>query len=445
MRILSSLILSALLAASGPAAAAAVIAIINGNAAGVGFNDPTPVAPLPTNPGTTLGQQRLIAFQYAADLWGAKLDSVPFITVLATFEPLSCTPTAATLGSAGPISVSSDFPNAIYPNTWYHAALANKLAGVVVDPTFNEIRARFNSAIGTAGCLTGSAWYLGRDLNAPVGQINLTTVLLHEFAHGLGFSSVTNVSTGVLLAGQSDAYSKFYFDTGLGLARDAMSDAQRQASAISGNVIWNGPNVTTAMPDVLDPGTPLLRVNSPGGIAGVYSVGTASFGPLLSSPGLTADLVAALDAADGSGPSTFDACTTITNAAAVAGKIALVDRGTCGFTVKVKNVQDAGAVGAVVADNVAGSPPAGMGGADPTITIPSVRVTLADGTTLRTALGSGAVNITLSLDLSVYAGANPGGFVLLNSPNPVQPARRFRTSAQARSPTSSWSRRSTPT
>jgi hypothetical protein len=421
MHILPSLLLAALLAASGLASAASVITIINGNAAGVGFNDPTPVAPLPTNPGITLGEQRLIAFQYAADIWGANLDSVPIIRVLATFEPLTCTATTAVLGSAGPITVSSDFPNAIYPNTWYHAALANKLAGAVLDTSAQEIRARFNSSIGTPGCLTGSAWYLGRDTNAPVGQINLVTVLLHEFAHGLGFSSVTNVSTGVPLAGQSDAYSKFYFDTGLGLARDAMSDAQRQASAISGNVIWNGPNVTTAVPDVLDPGTPLLRVNAPGGIAGVYSVGTASFGAALSSPGVTADLVAALDAADGSGPSTFDACTIITNAAAVAGKIALVDRGTCGFTIKVKNVQDAGAIGAVVADNAAGSPPAGLGGADPTITIPAVRVTLADGTTLRTTLGSDTVNITLGVDLSIYAGANTGGFALLNSPNPVQP------------------------
>ena len=50
---------------------------------------------------------------------------------------------------------------------------------------------------------------------------------------------------------------------------------------------------------------------------------------------------------------------------------------------KVKNAQDAGAIGVIVADNVAGSPPAGLGGADPTITIPSVRVTLADGNTLK--------------------------------------------------------------
>ena len=49
--------------AAAPAAqAAATLVIVNGNAPGVGFNDPTPVAPVGGNPGTTLGQQRLNAF-----------------------------------------------------------------------------------------------------------------------------------------------------------------------------------------------------------------------------------------------------------------------------------------------------------------------------------------------------------------------------------------------
>jgi hypothetical protein len=43
---------------------------------------------------------------------------------------------------------------------------------------------------------------------------------------------------------------------------------------------------------------------------------------------------------------------TPASAAAVAGKIALVDRGLCGFIVKLKNAQDAGAAAVLVADNV---------------------------------------------------------------------------------------------
>jgi hypothetical protein len=76
--------------------------IINNNAPGQGFNDPTPAAPVGGNTGTTLGAQRLIAFQYAADFWGARLSSSVTIQVGATFTPLTCSSTSAVLGSAGP-------------------------------------------------------------------------------------------------------------------------------------------------------------------------------------------------------------------------------------------------------------------------------------------------------------------------------------------------------
>src|SRR5262245_50033932 len=49
-----------------PAVEAAVIRVLNKDNPGEGFNDPTPVAPVGGNTGTTLGQQRLLAFQHAA-------------------------------------------------------------------------------------------------------------------------------------------------------------------------------------------------------------------------------------------------------------------------------------------------------------------------------------------------------------------------------------------
>ena len=65
------LVLLLLLALAPAVAGAATITIVNNNAAGVGFNDPTPVAPVGGNPGVTLGAQRLYIFQYAASIWGA--------------------------------------------------------------------------------------------------------------------------------------------------------------------------------------------------------------------------------------------------------------------------------------------------------------------------------------------------------------------------------------
>lgn len=427
MRAHRSSLLLALLAAALPGAAlpAAQITIVNVNAPGVGFNDPTPAAPVGGNPGTTVGQQRLIAFQHAAELWAASLDSAVEIRIQASFVPLACTASAATLGSAGAIQVFRDFPGAAFENTWYHVALANKLALTDLAPgdpnsSADDLRARFNSEIGKPGCLTGTSWYYGLDTGHTASQINLVTVLLHEFAHGLGFSSFANVSTGAYLVGFGDVYSKFYFDGTTGKFRDQMTDAERQASAINPRaVVWNGPRVTFAAPAVLSAGTPLLHVNAPA--PADYQVGAASFGPAIGSPGTTGDVVLATDASNASGPSTTDACTAIDPAAGVAGKIALVDRGTCGFTVKVKNAQDAGAIAVLVADNVAGGPPAGLGGADASIVIPSARITLADGNALKAALAQGTVNVTLGLDLTVMAGADRDGQVLLYTPNPVQP------------------------
>ncbi|MEO5742389.1 MAG: peptidase, partial [Vicinamibacterales bacterium] len=59
------------LACASHAFAGATVVIINADGPGEGFNDLAVAAPIGGNSGTTLGQQRLIAFQHAADIWGA--------------------------------------------------------------------------------------------------------------------------------------------------------------------------------------------------------------------------------------------------------------------------------------------------------------------------------------------------------------------------------------
>ncbi len=406
------------------ASANATIVIVNNDSPGEGFNDPTPRAPIGGNPGTTVGQQRLNAFQHAANVWGATLDSAATIRILASFDPLTCTATSAVLGSAGAIYGWSNTPGAI-PGVWYGEALANKLAGFDLNPPgtpgdpYNgaDIIARFNSSIGTVpGCLTGSDWYYGIDNNHGANT-DLVTVLLHEFGHGLGFSSFVSRPSGAYIFGAPGVYDLYLHDDKTNKDWTAMTDAERALSMKNGRqVAWTGPNVTAGVPSVLSLGTPLLRINAPAGLAGIYPVGTASFGAALGSPGVTGDIVVATDAATAGGPSTTDACTAITNAAAVAGKIAIVDRGACGFALKAKNVQNAGAIAMLVADNAAGSPPAGMSGVDPTVVIPSVRLSQSDGAAIKAAVGP---NGTLALDLSVYAGADAAGRALVYTPDPV--------------------------
>ena len=209
-----------------PTFAIAKVKIVNADGPGEGFNDPTPLAPSGANKGKTIGQQRLIAFEHAAKFWGATLPDIGNmqIRVFANFNPLACTNAGVVLGSAGTVTIWSDCPQAPFANTWYHSALANKLSGTDLsegpkvdpqDPVFadgrinNDIRAQFNSRLGTDVACGASFWYYGLDTNTPVNGINLVAVLLHEFGHGLGFANFISEDTGEEIQGMDDIYSKF--------------------------------------------------------------------------------------------------------------------------------------------------------------------------------------------------------------------------------------------
>jgi hypothetical protein len=368
------------------AEAAAVITIVNMNQPGVGFNDPTPVTPVGGNSGATLGQQRLFAFQHAADIWGATLTSNVPIRVAASFVPLSCTANSAVLGSAGAYEIFADFAGAPRTKTWYPSALASKIANVdMTTPDQPHIVSRFNSRLGLfPDCMAGSGFYLGLD-NHHGSQINLVTVLLHELAHGLGFQTFTDDETGTRMEDMPSVWDHFLLDNRNNRLWADMSDAERVASAISGNGLsWSGPNVTAALPQVLGPNSN-LAVNGPaaGTAAGDYVVGDASFGPPLGPKAVTGHLMPLVDQANGLGL----ACTPLSalNTVSMRNNIALVDRGTCSFVDKARHVQQAGAIGMVVADNAPGDV-TGMSGDDPTITIPAVRISQADGAKLKAAL-----------------------------------------------------------
>ncbi len=398
--------------------AAADIQIIVTDGAGVGFNDTTPATPVGGNTGTTIGAQRLAVFKEAARIWGSLLPSDVPIRVASSFEPLTCDASSAVLGSAGATTIHANFTNAPIAGTWFNKPEADKFAGAPQGSNANSIKARFNSDLGTSGCLTGVFFYLGLDNNAG-NDINLLTVVLHEFGHGLGFTSAADQNGKFFGSGTSifpGAYDRFLLDETSGKTWDQMTDAERVTSGTNtGKVVWTGAGATQFALATMSRKA-VLNVVAPASVAGIYQVGTADFGASASAVSVTAPVVVATDAANTSGPSTTDACSAITNGAALAGKIALVDRGTCTFVSKAKNVQNAGAVGMIVVDNVVQGI-AGMSGSDPTVTIPSVRITLADGTKLRGDLPTSA---TIGPDPIARAGTNASGRLLVYAPNPFE-------------------------
>ncbi len=432
---LGILAVAASLVSTAQADPKASIVLVNLDAANVGLNDPTAATPVGGNPGTTIGEQRRNALAYAASLWANNLRSFVPIRIQVSFTTRTCNATAAVLASAGPITFFSGFSKwQTHPDTFYPLALANKLARTDLDPR-NDIQALFNINLGQPGCLTGVPFYYGLDANEGPSAVDLVATALHEFGHGLGVTQTVNISPtvgnppapnptfGVLPGGLPDVYNRNLFDATIGKTRPEMTLEERRASIPNGrNVVWIGQHVTAAVPQELAFGLPVLGVSAPFSVAGQYDVGPAQFGPALASPGVTGSIVVATDPADANGPSTTDGCSPISNAAAVAGNIALVDRGTCAFVVKVANAQVAGAIGVLVADNVADTPPAPLGGVAGGITIPSGRILLAVGTAIKAELaGSNAVTATLGLDLSRRAGANQDGFAQVNATNPIVP------------------------
>jgi hypothetical protein len=379
------------LAFSTASTQAAQISIVVGDGPGVGFNDPTPVIPVGGNMGTTLGQQRLNLFTHVAGIWAGKLNSTVPIQVLALFDALSCSATSAVLGAAGPISVWKDFPGAKKAGTWYYSALANKLAKTDLDPVVSpygddlDIVAFFNGNLGNVGCLTGVTFYLGLDNNPGPNQINLATTLLHELGHGLGFSTQTR--RGVQLLGTPSIWDHYLYDNTQKKTWVELTQAERQVSAVTPrNLVWRGTNATDGVEQVLVEGTPELLIDSPVAIKGAYMVGAApGFGAQLGFTPVKGDIARVIDQPSGLGL----ACAPLDtlNQQAVAGRIALIDRGVCAFVTKVANAQAAGAIGVIIADNVAGGPPPDLGGAVAGLTIPAVRITQADGATIKAAIG----------------------------------------------------------
>ena len=150
--------------------------------------------------------------------------------------------------------------------------------------------------------------------------------------------------------------------------------------------LWTGTTTTTLSAGAAAPAT-----------------GVAAFGPKNFT--LSGSLALANDA---TAPVT-DACTAID--ATASGKIVIADRGLCTFKTKALNVQNAGGIGMILANNAAGT----VNMPDDTtittaITIPTLSVSMADGATLKASLGSSAsmsratgVELDGDLDNSVVA------------------------------------------
>jgi hypothetical protein len=393
---------------------AATFKLINSDAAGIGFNDPTPATPIGLNNGKTVGEQRLIALNFVGEIWAKALGGDDVIEVLASFAPRRCTARQGVLASAGPFTVFRDFPNARFPKTWYHGALANRLAKIDLAAAGGtpapQIIVTSNGDLGKTGCLEGLRWYYGLDDKAPLdgSSIDYVKTILHEYGHGLGFSSFADEETGELFDGFPSIWEHYILDNQLEKLWVNMTDAERKASAINNQrLAWTGSNSFAAAQQTLTAADTLdVFFFDRSGFA-LFPSGAANFG----ARGLSSNTSGPLGVL-GNAQTLENACSPLApdQVARVSGKIAVVSRGICAFTEKAKNVQQAGAIAIIIVDNVpsfAGRPSFGVDDPTVAITIPATLVSLQDGVRLRAGDNRFA---------AIYNSRRPAGTDLLGRP-----------------------------
>ena len=261
--------------------------------------------------------------------------------------------------------------------------------GVIADYTLTE--KMLKAFIGKV--LTGPARFLRHNIMVcvPSGITEVEKRAVVQAAHEIGARKAFlieepvagAIGAGIKIAEPLNRYIRKLYDNSIGLSADGLEALKDAVVAIqqvvdhinedTGFLYSVGAGQFSSQPL---PNT--VTVDAPSSAAGDYLATSAAFGPLPTVGGLTGAFAVVND-----GSGTAEGCSALIGFPA--GAIAIADRGTCGFAVKVKIAQDAGASAVVIANNAPGSPIT-MGGADPTITIPSVMVSQADGATIKAGL-----------------------------------------------------------
>ncbi|MFK7957195.1 MAG: hypothetical protein AB8B96_13955 [Lysobacterales bacterium] len=243
-----------------------------------GFFDNTSVAPLPSNAGTTLGEQRRILFMAAGQIWADIIDSPVPIVVEATFENLQCDNNGAVLGSAGATNNSTNF-NLESGSVFFPGALADALLGQDQHVGESDISASFNARIDAGQCQGFNGFYYGLDNNTGPGETALFSTILHEIAHGLGFSAVIGPDGSLPTFGNGQeipgVFDFFLFDVDDGELLLDLTVGERAASILDDpNLVWMGPNVTAGLAGFITGGVNAgsLRMYAPGTFEGGSSV-----------------------------------------------------------------------------------------------------------------------------------------------------------------------------
>jgi Secretion system C-terminal sorting domain len=121
------------------------------------------------------------SFQSAIDVWEAVLVSRVPIKVTAKYESINST----TLANSGSKKVYKNFSPLAIKDVWYPSALADAVAAKDIDSKEPDIVITVNKNI---------SWSFKTDGTRDNFKFDLKTVVLHEIAHGLGFTTTFKIA-----------------------------------------------------------------------------------------------------------------------------------------------------------------------------------------------------------------------------------------------------------
>jgi extracellular elastinolytic metalloproteinase len=210
-----------------------------------------------------------------------------------------------------------------------------------------------------------------QNLDAAIVNLFYWNNIIHDFMYHYGFDEA------------SGNFQENNYGNG-GAGSDAVNaDAQDGSGTNNANFGTPPDGQNPRMQMFYFTGTPDLVVNTPPAIAGTYTAGAAGFGATLT----TVPVGGLVEEVDDQTDTGSDACEALVGF--TAGSIALIDRGSCEFGLKVLNAENAGAIGAIVVNNQGdGVITMGAGAQGGSVTIPALMVGQTDGNTIRAELNN---------------------------------------------------------
>ncbi|HKJ79014.1 MAG TPA: hypothetical protein VKA10_05740, partial [Prolixibacteraceae bacterium] len=140
------------------------------------------------------------AFEYAINIWEHIIESPVPIYMRANWRSMD----KNVLGSCGPSDYITDFTSIPQAGRYYPIAIAEKIAKKQITG--------FNNPDMTATFNKGVNWYFGTDGNTPDSLYDFASVVLHEIAHGLGFTGFFFVNEDLGTYGYYDIGEAAAFD-----------------------------------------------------------------------------------------------------------------------------------------------------------------------------------------------------------------------------------------